>query len=285
MRPFTYVRADDAIRASRAMGQGSAFLAGGTTLLDLMKLDVLRPETLVDINGLRGASPAVAVTSGGLRLSAFASMAQVADDPNIRRDYPVIAQSLVLAASAQLRNMATLGGNVLQRTRCNYFRDPSWRTCNKREPGSGCAALDGVNRKHAVLGTSDHCIATYAGDFAQALVALDATVETIGPGGPRVMKFEALHRLPGRHSANRNELGSRRAHHRFHRAAHFMDAALALPQDPRPGVLRIRARFGGRCSRHGRKNGEGSAHRAGRHRDKAVARPGGGTGACRKSLE
>jgi xanthine dehydrogenase YagS FAD-binding subunit len=197
MRPFTYVRADDAIRASRAMGQGSAFLAGGTTLLDLMKLDVLRPETLVDINGLRGASPAVAVTSGGLRLSAFASMAQVADDPNIRRDYPVIAQSLVLAASAQLRNMATLGGNVLQRTRCNYFRDPSWRTCNKREPGSGCAALDGVNRKHAVLGTSAHCIATYAGDFAQALVALDATVETIGPGGPRVMKFEALHRLPG----------------------------------------------------------------------------------------
>jgi xanthine dehydrogenase YagS FAD-binding subunit len=178
-------------------GRARPFLAGGTTLLDLMKLDVLKPETLVDINALRGSSPAIAPTAAGLRLSAFASMAEVADDPNVQRDYPVIAQSLLLAASAQLRNMATLGGNVLQRTRCNYFRDPSWKACNKREPGSGCAALDGVNRKHAVLGTSAHCIATYPGDFAQALMALDATVETIAPAGARVLKFEALHRVPG----------------------------------------------------------------------------------------
>ncbi|MBV9751671.1 MAG: xanthine dehydrogenase family protein subunit M [Hyphomicrobiales bacterium] len=197
MRPFSYVRVDDAIAASQATGSGSAFLAGGTTLLDLMKLDVLRPEVLVDINGLRDASPPATMTQGGMRLSAFASMAQIAADPNIRRDYPMIAQSLNLAASAQLRNMATLGGNVLQRTRCNYFRDPSWKACNKREPGSGCAALDGVNRKHAVLGVSAHCIATYPGDFAQALIALDATVETIGPVGPRVIKFDALHRAPG----------------------------------------------------------------------------------------
>ncbi|MBV9138335.1 MAG: FAD binding domain-containing protein, partial [Hyphomicrobiales bacterium] len=154
-------------------------------------------EVLVDINGLRDASPPATMTQGGMRLSAFASMAQIAADPNIRRDYPMIAQSLNLAASAQLRNMATLGGNVLQRTRCNYFRDPSWKACNKREPGSGCAALDGVNRKHAVLGVSAHCIATYPGDFAQALIALDATVETIGPVGPRVIKFDALHRAPG----------------------------------------------------------------------------------------
>ncbi|MBV9569377.1 MAG: xanthine dehydrogenase family protein subunit M [Hyphomicrobiales bacterium] len=197
MRPFAYVRADDAITAYQPMGAASAFLAGGTTLLDLMKMDVMRPETLVDINSLRDASPAVAMTQGGLRLSAFASMAETAADPIIQHDYPLIAQSLNLAASAQLRNMATLGGNVLQRTRCNYFRDPSWKACNKREPGSGCAAFDGVNRKHAVLGVSSHCIATYPGDFAQALIALDATVETVGAPGPRVIKFETLHRTPG----------------------------------------------------------------------------------------
>ena len=197
MRPFTYVRADDAILASRVLGPGAAYIAGGTTLIDLMKLDVLRPETLVDINALRGSSPPIVGTPAGLRLSAFASMAEVAKDRNLERDYPVIVQSLLFAASAQLRNMATLGGNVLQRTRCNYFRDPSWKACNKREPGSGCAALDGVNRKHAVLGTSAHCIATYPGDFAQALIALDATVETIAPGGARTFKFESLHRAPG----------------------------------------------------------------------------------------
>ena len=207
MRPFSYVRAEDAITASQSIGAGSAFLAGGTTLLDLMKLDVMRPETLVDINSLRGSAPAVALTQGGLRLSAFASMAETAADPNIEHDYPIIAQSLALAASPQLRNMATLGGNVLQRTRCNYFRNPNWRACNKREPGSGCAALDGVNRKHAVLGVSPHCIASYAGDFAQALIALDAAVETIGPAGPRVIKFEALHRTPGDTPQTETNLG------------------------------------------------------------------------------
>ena len=119
------------------------------------------------------------------------------EHPEIRHDYPVVAQALDLAASPQIRNMATLGGNVLQRTRCNYFRDPSWGACNKREPGTGCAALGGVNRKHAVLGVSDDCIAAYPGDFAQALVALDAGVEIVGPGGPRLMPFEQLHRLPG----------------------------------------------------------------------------------------
>jgi xanthine dehydrogenase YagS FAD-binding subunit len=114
----------------------------------------------------------------------------------VRKNYPVIAQSLLLAASPQLRNMATLGGNVLQRTRCGYFRDTRWEACNKRNPGSGCAALDGVNRKHAVLGTSPNCIATYPGDFAQALVALDAVVDILGSGGARTIAFEDLHRLP-----------------------------------------------------------------------------------------
>ena len=124
-------------------------------------------------------------------------MAEAAEHPAVRRNYPVIAQALDLAASPQLRNMATLGGNVLQRTRCTYFRDISWDRCNKRAPGSGCAALDGVNRKHAVLGTSNQCIAAYPGDFAQALAALDAVAEIVGPAGKRVVEVAALHRDPG----------------------------------------------------------------------------------------
>jgi xanthine dehydrogenase YagS FAD-binding subunit len=198
MRPFIYEQAADTATASRAgRGQNAAYLAGGTTLLDLMKLGTLSPELVIDINDLAREHGAIEATSQGLRLGALAHMAEAAEHPLVRRDYPVIAQSLELAASAQLRNMATLGGNVLQRTRCNYFRDPSWRACNKRDPGSGCAALDGVNRKHAVLGVSDHCIASYPGDFAVALVALDASVEIAGAEETRRIAFEELHRLPG----------------------------------------------------------------------------------------
>lgn len=196
MRPFAYERAGDPAAAVRAAASGAAILAGGTTLLDLMKLDVLRPERVADVNGL-AALGEVRAEAGGLRLGALARMAEVAADPAVQRDYPVIAESLRLAASAQLRNMASLGGNVLQRTRCAYFRDVSYAACNKRAPGSGCAALGGVNRLHAVLGTSEHCIASYPGDFAQALIALDASVETEGPGGPRRFPFAALHRRPG----------------------------------------------------------------------------------------
>ncbi len=206
MRPFSYQRVDDpavAVRLAGAQPDGPPtlapiqYLAGGTTMLDLVRLDTMRPERLIDINGFDSAYAAVKVDEKGLHLGALARMADVADDPNIQRDYPVVAQSLVLAASPQLRNMATLGGNVLQRTRCNYFREPSWNACNKRRPGSGCAALNGVNRKHAVLGTSDQCIAAYPGDFAQALLALDASVEILGPAGARVIPMEALHVLPG----------------------------------------------------------------------------------------
>jgi xanthine dehydrogenase YagS FAD-binding subunit len=174
------------------------YLAGGTTLIDLMKLDVMRPQTVIDINGLGDtALGRIEATQNGVRLGALVRMAQAAEHPSIRRDCPMIAQSLALAASQQLRNMASLGGNVLQRTRCTYFRDVSYDACNKRNPGSGCAAMDGVNRDHAVLGTSDNCIATYPGDFAQALIALDATVETMGPDGGRALRFAALHRPPG----------------------------------------------------------------------------------------
>ncbi|HEY2033909.1 MAG TPA: xanthine dehydrogenase family protein subunit M [Rhizomicrobium sp.] len=198
MRQFEYVRATDAASAVQAhRAANAAFLAGGTTLLDLMKLDVMRPQEVVDVNDLATPFGDVHANAEGLHLGAFAHMADVADNPDVKRDYPMIAQALMLAASAQIRNMATLGGNVLQRTRCSYFRDVSWTQCNKRNPGSGCAALAGNNRKHAVLGTSENCIATYAGDFAQALVALDADVEIIGPGGPRPIRFEELHVVPG----------------------------------------------------------------------------------------
>jgi xanthine dehydrogenase YagS FAD-binding subunit len=197
MRSFDYVRASDAASAVQAAGAQAQFLAGGTTLLDLMKLDVMRPEVVIDIGDLVDQFGHIARDVNGLHLGAFVHMADAAVHPDVLRDYPVVAQSLQLAASAQIRNMATLGGNVLQRTRCNYFRDPSWSACNKRKPGSGCAALGGVNRKHAVLGTSETCIATYPGDFAQALIALDATVDVVGTMGPRVIPFDALHVAPG----------------------------------------------------------------------------------------
>jgi len=206
MRPFNYLKASDAFIAAQAL---AAFgnnapteasiqpLAGGTTLIDLMKLDVMRPSTLVDINGLAGAWSQINVEAGNLRLGALARMSDVAAHPQVQQSYPVVAESLNLAASAQLRNMATLGGNVLQRTRCSYFRDVSYANCNKRNPGSGCAAMDGFNRSHAVLGSSEACIATYPGDFAQALIALDATVEIMGKSGVRSMPFATLHRPPG----------------------------------------------------------------------------------------
>jgi xanthine dehydrogenase YagS FAD-binding subunit len=208
MRPFQYSKPETVREAVGLADAGSgpatsspvAFLAGGTTLVDLMKLDVMRPEALVDITGLHEQDPGlrrIAATEQGLRIGALVPMAEAADDESVRRDFPVLAESLVQAASAQLRNMATLGGNLLQRTRCPYFRDTSWDACNKRDPGSGCSALGGVNRLHAVLGVSRDCIASYPGDFAQALVALDGAVETIGPGGRRRIEAARLHRLPG----------------------------------------------------------------------------------------
>jgi xanthine dehydrogenase YagS FAD-binding subunit len=207
VRPFIYQHADTPAAAIHAFGPSRdtaanlspvQYLAGGTTLIDLMKLDVMQPQTLIDINALdRTELGRIAADGKSLKLGALAHMAEAADHPAVKRDYPVIAQSLQLAASQQIRNMATLGGNVLQRTRCNYFRDTSYAACNKRNPGSGCAALDGLNRRHAILGVSEACIATYPGDFAQALIALDATVEVTGPQGERKFPFARLHRAPG----------------------------------------------------------------------------------------
>jgi xanthine dehydrogenase YagS FAD-binding subunit len=208
MRPFSFQRASDAPSAIQALAAPAPAntalteasvqpLAGGTTLIDLMKLDVMRPTTIVDINPLAAAWADIDLDDDNLRLGAMARMSDVAARPDIQRHYPVIADTLKLAASPQLRNMASLGGNVLQRTRCSYFRDVSYTNCNKRNPGAGCAALEGFNRTHAVLGTSPQCIATYPGDFAQALVALDATVEITGQSGVRKIQFADLHKRPG----------------------------------------------------------------------------------------
>ncbi|MCW6510245.1 FAD binding domain-containing protein [Lichenifustis flavocetrariae] len=208
MRPFLYDRAASTESAPRAFDglkeasliQGRApaeYLAGGTTLLDLMKLDVMQPARVVDITPLEPQHGSIAISDAGLRLGALVKMSTAADHPAVIKTYPVLAQSLTLAASAQLRNMATLGGNLLQRTRCNYFRDTSWSACNKRNPGSGCAALDGLNRQHAILGASQDCIATYPGDFAQALMALDATLDIAGPSGSRTIPIATLHKPPG----------------------------------------------------------------------------------------
>jgi xanthine dehydrogenase YagS FAD-binding subunit len=215
MRPFIYEKANDSSAAAQALAAPAPSnvpltaasiqpLAGGTTLIDLMKLDVMRPSTLVDINPLADGWSQINLEGDSLKLGALARMSDVAAHPEVQQLYPVVADSLKLAASPQLRNMATLGGNVLQRTRCTYFRDVSYSSCNKRNPGSGCAAMDGFNRTHAVLGTSDACIATYPGDFAQALIALDATVEITGTSGVRSMPFAQLHRAARQIPADRD---------------------------------------------------------------------------------
>ncbi|WP_185984154.1 FAD binding domain-containing protein [Aureimonas mangrovi] len=179
MIDFDYARAASLKDASaRSAEPGAMLLAGGTTLVDLAKLDVLRPSLLVDITRLPGLD-AVEHGADGVTLGAIATMGRVAADPRMQADYPALAESLQLAASAQLRNMATLAGNLMQRTRCSYYRDPAaYPACNKREPGSGCSALEGPAGAHAVLGASPSCIALYPGDFAVALTALDALIRT-----------------------------------------------------------------------------------------------------------
>lgn len=212
MRPFAYQAVNSAQSAVQAVasrpGQSdkradgaAVFLAGGTTLLDLMKIEVMRPSTLVDVNPADPQLSTIEAGRDGLRIGALARMSAVADHPAVLRDYPVVAQSLQLAASGQLRNMASMGGNLLQRTRCPYFRDLDWKQCNKREPGSGCAALEGVNRLHAILGVSEQCIASYPGDFANAFVALDGYVEVLGPRGGRAIRASDLHLASGQSPA------------------------------------------------------------------------------------
>ena len=198
MHAFNYARPANVAEAVRAMAAsaGARFLAGGTTLYDLMKLNIETPSHVIDINGLSELAAFDTTGSKELVFGTLARMSDVAADTRLVRDYPVLSESLWRAASQQLRNMASLGGNLLQRTRCAYFRGGEPFACNKREPGSGCAAQDGINRGHALLGGSDACIAVYPGDFAIALVALDAQVDVVGPRGERTIPVEHLHREP-----------------------------------------------------------------------------------------
>jgi xanthine dehydrogenase YagS FAD-binding subunit len=206
MRPFSYTRAEtvsDAVAALAADPQAQ-ILAGGTNLVDLMKYDVTHPGSIVDINRLP-LKEIEDLPGGGLRIGALASNSAVAYDPRVKERYPLLSSAILAGASPQLRNAATSGGNLLQRTRCYYFYDPS-TPCNKREPGSGCGAIGGVNRIHAILGASDKCIAVHPSDMCVALAALDATVEVEGPGGRRDIPFAEFHRLPGNHPERDNTL-------------------------------------------------------------------------------
>ena len=197
MKPFRYERAQDmgGAVATVAGEPGGAFLAGGTNLVDLMKLGVVEPDVLVDVRRLT-SEKIEDLPGGGLRIGAAVANSDLAADRRVRRRYPVLAQALLSGASGQLRNMATVGGNLLQRTRCVYFYDTT-TPCNKRQPGSGCSALGGYTRYHAILGASESCVATHPSDMAVALAALDATVRVLGPDGERSIPLVEFHRLPG----------------------------------------------------------------------------------------
>jgi xanthine dehydrogenase YagS FAD-binding subunit len=232
MHPFTYTRVSDTREALNAGRGGGRYIAGGTTLVDLMRETVERPETLVDISGL--PLDEVTVTErGGLRIGALVTMSEAAAHRKVRTLFPVISEALELSASAQLRNMATIGGNIMQRTRCTYFRDVT-ADCNKREPGSGCAALEGVNRTHAILGTSDACVATHPSDVAVAFAALEATVHLLGPDGERQVPFVDFLLRPG--STPNREQALRKGE---------LITAVEIPALPRPlksGYLKVRDR-------------------------------------------
>jgi xanthine dehydrogenase YagS FAD-binding subunit len=199
MNPFEYQRADKTEAAVEAMSRSkdARFLAGGTNLIDLMKNGVEQPTRLIDINRLSSLAEIHPLPDGGLRLGALARNADTANHPLVRKNYPLLAQALLAGASAQLRNAATNGGNLLQRTRCYYFMDPAFSQCNKRLPGSGCAAREGLNRIHAILGASDQCIATNPSDMSVALAALEAKIRVRGAKGERTIPIGDFHRLPG----------------------------------------------------------------------------------------
>ncbi|WP_129287458.1 xanthine dehydrogenase family protein subunit M [Streptomyces sp. GZWMJZ-114] len=232
MYPFEYTRVSDTKEALTAGGRGGRYIAGGTTLVDLMRESVERPQAVVDISALplREVS---AAERGGLRIGALVTMSEAAAHPKVRSLFPVVSQSLELSASAQLRNMATIGGNIMQRTRCTYFRDVTAH-CNKRDPGSGCAAREGYNRSHAILGTSDACVATHPSDVAVAFAALEAQVHVLGTDGQRRIPFADFLLRPG--STPNREQALRRGE---------LITAVEIPALPRPlasGYLKVRDR-------------------------------------------
>ncbi|MCX4856265.1 FAD binding domain-containing protein [Streptomyces canus] len=232
MHPFSYTRVSDTREALNAGRSGGRYIAGGTTLVDLMRETVERPETLVDITALP-LSEITVTERGGLRIGALVTMSEAAAHAKVRTLYPVVSEALELSASAQLRNMATIGGNIMQRTRCTYFRDVT-ADCNKREPGSGCAALHGVNRTHAILGTSDACVATHPSDAAVAFAALEARVHLLGPDGTRHIPFADFLLRPGSTPQHEQAL---------HQGE--LITAVEIPALPRPlksGYLKVRDR-------------------------------------------
>ncbi|KAF2391780.1 FAD binding domain-containing protein [Pseudomonas frederiksbergensis] len=219
MRPFTYSRAKSPAEAAALAAQieGSRFIAGGTNLLDLMKLDIETPAHLIDVNGL-ALDRIEATDQGGLRIGALVRNTDLAADPRIRKDYAVLSRALLAGASGQLRNVATTAGNLLQRTRCPYFYDTN-QACNKRQPGSGCTAIGGISRSLGIIGVSDACIATHPSDMAVAMRVLDAQVETVRPDGTtRLIPIADLHRLPGNTPNIETTLG-----------AHELITAVTLP--------------------------------------------------------
>ena len=197
MQPFEYARAaDDAEALKMGAAAKTKFIAGGTNLVDLMKAGVMAPEKVVDINALGMSS--IERVDGGIRIGALVRMSDAAAHPLVAQGFPAIAQALLLSASPQLRNAASLGGNLMQRVRCPYFRELLWTPCNKREPGSGCSAIEGENRMHAVLGTSEACIATHPSDFAVALAALDGVITIRNGKSERMVAATDFHLLPGK---------------------------------------------------------------------------------------
>jgi xanthine dehydrogenase YagS FAD-binding subunit len=198
MNKFSYVRAEDLEEAVQALAAdpASRIVAGGTNLIDLMKYNVERPTRLVDVTRIAGLANIEEIDGGGLRIGALVSNTDVAYDPRIAGRYPLLSSAVLAGATPQLRNAASTGGNLNQRTRCYYFYDPG-TPCNKREPGTGCPAIEGVNRIHAILGQSEHCIATHPSDMCVALAALEAIVHVAGPGGARTIPIAEYHRLPG----------------------------------------------------------------------------------------
>ena len=197
MNPFDYIRPTSVAEAiSEAAHPGSAYLAAGTNLLDLMKIGASRPQKLIDITKLPGLDRIEWLADGSVHIGSMVRNADLAYDTRFAKVFPAVAEALLSGASAQLRNVASVGGNLMQRTRCSYFQDVA-SACNRRAAGSGCDALHGENRSHAILGWSEHCIAVHSSDFCVALVALDAIVEVAGPSGKREISLESLHRLPG----------------------------------------------------------------------------------------
>lgn len=265
MTPFAYAKPADIEQALGLAGPESRYIAGGTNLLDLMKENVARPRRLIDITGLP-LRDIRRTPTGGLLVGALVSNAELAWNPAVEADYPLLAQAILAGASPQLRNMASTGGNLLQRTRCQYFYDTG-TPCNKREPGSGCPARSGLNRNHAILGASEHCVAVHPSDLCVALAALEAQVLVRGRAGERRVAFADFHRLPADTPERDNCL-----------AVDELVTAIELPAPrfarhcARPGLLRLRPGLGGGGPGTGRRAHWRTAPGARRRGPQAMAR-------------